>query len=191
MDQKLTDKTTLTIVNIIKAVIIDELHALIYPSGKKTPDVFLQTSPYIKFLPLISCFEFLGACYDELPFETTRIDKQDIVETRFNKALKALFDKKYLPYIKADNKFYLYKNLRCAMIHQLRPGPGIYFTTRREAIEDGNKHLILDKEGNLILVLEDLYDDLFKAGQKIIRLFENKKLTNKKGEMAFIDIVKY
>ena len=67
--------------------------------------------PYIKFLPIISSIEFLGACYDELPFDTTRLDKEDIVGKRFNIALKNLFDKKYWPYTKSDNEFYFYKKL--------------------------------------------------------------------------------
>ena len=77
------------------------------------------------------------------------------------------------------------------MIHQLRPGKGIMFTTRKEALEDGNKHLIEDIHGHLILVLEDFYDDLQRAAMKLINLFERGKLTNKKGDQAFIDILEY
>lgn len=185
------DKTTLTIVNIIKGVIAGEAGCLIYPEGKKSPDVFQQAHAYIKFLPVVACIEFLGACYDEFPFETTRLAQRDLVEDRFNKALKELFGKNYLPFSKAGNQFYFYKHLRCSMIHQLRPGRGILFTTRKEAIEDRNQHLKEDQYGHLILVLEDFYDDLQRAAHKIIRLFETKKITNKKGEMAFIDILEY
>jgi len=185
------DRTTLTIVNIIKGVIAGEVGCLIYPEGKKSPDVFQQAHAYIKFLPVVACIEFLGACYDEFPFETTRMAQRDLVEDRFNKALKELFDKKYLPFSKASHKFYFYKNLRCSMIHQLRPGRGIMFTTRKEAIADKNEHLKEDKHGHLILVLEDLYDDLQKAANRIIHLFDTKKITNKKGDQAFIDILEY
>jgi hypothetical protein len=185
------DKTTLTIVQIIRGVIAGEVGCLIYPEGKKAGDVFQQAHAYIKFLPVVSCIEFLGACYDEFPFETPRMDQRDIVEDRFNKALKELFKKEYLPFTKGNHKYYLYKKLRCSMIHQLRPGKGIMFTTRMEAIADKNKHLTEDEHGHLILVLEDFYDDLEKAALKIIRLFEQKKLTNRKGDQAFIDIVNF
>lgn len=185
------DKTTLSILQIIQGVIVGEVGCLIYPEGTKSPDVFQQSNAYIKFLPVVSCIEFLGACYDEFPFETQRMSQKDIVEDRFNKALKELFDKKYLPFSKGNHRYYLYKKLRCTMIHQLRPGKGVMFTTRKEAIEDGNSHLTEDEQGHLILVLEDFFDDLQKAALKLVSLFERKKLTNKKGGLAFIEVLEY
>lgn len=185
------DKTTLSIINIIKEVIIIEIGDLIYPENKKSSEIFSQSSPYIKFLPITACIEFMGACYDELPFETSRLDKEDIVERRFNTALINLFGRRYHPYAKADNDFYFYKKLRNGMIHQLRPGQGILFTTRKESLEDKTKHLVPTTIGNhkcLILVLEDFYDDLQKAAERLIRQFESKELTNKKGDMAFISV---
>jgi hypothetical protein len=77
------------------------------------------------------------------------------------------------------------------MIHQLRPSLGIVFTTRKESIEDKTEHLkIITKSGQsfLVLVLEDFYDDLKKAAEKLIRSFETGQLTNKKDEDAFINI---
>jgi hypothetical protein len=58
------------------------------------------------------------------------------------------------------------------MIHQLRPGKGVLFTTCKDAIADKNKHLQEGVGGNLIMVLEDLQ----KAAFKLVRLFEEKKL---------------
>lgn len=190
MDENI-DRTTIDILGIIKGIVAGEVACLIYPEGKKSPDVFQQAHAYIKFLPVVACIEFLGACYDEFPFETTRMEQRDLIEDRFNKALKELFNKKYLPFSKKDNKFYFYKKLRCGMIHQLRPGRGIMFTTRMEAKADGTAHLGNDGHGNLILVLEDFYDDLQKAALKLAGLFERGKLTNKKGEMAFMEIIEY
>lgn len=187
------DNTTLSIVETIKTVIIGEIGGLIYPDNKKHTDIFHQSSPYIKFLPITTCIEFMGACYDELPFETSRVDKQSIVETRFNIALNKLFDNKYKPYAKASSDFYFYMKLRNSMIHQLRPGSGIVFTTRKEAKEDNNAHLNKIKfQGQtvLVLILEDFYDDLKKAAEKLIFLFETKKVTNKKGEKPFISVGK-
>lgn len=187
--EKKIDNHTLTIIDVIEAVIIRELNELIYPEGKTNMDIFKQKSPYIKFLPVVACIEFLGACYDEHPFDSTRVDVNDIVEKRFNKAIKELFHKRYHQYSKAGSNFYLYKKLRCPMIHQLKPGPGIFFTTRMESLEEGTVHLQEYEQGKLILVLEDLYDDLKKAGEKINRLFKNGNLTNKKGNKAFIDVI--
>ena len=85
------DNSTLSILDIIKTLIICDLHELIYSDNEQNQKIFEQSSAYIKFIPIITCFEFLGACYDELPFDTSRLNKEDIVETRFNIALKKLF----------------------------------------------------------------------------------------------------
>jgi hypothetical protein len=182
------DTTTLTIIQTIEAVLIGEIGGLIYPEGKGQKDVFVQTSPFIKFLPIICSIEFLGAVYDEHPFDTTRLDNEKIVETRFKKGLKELFPKQYLPFTKESHKNYFYTKLRCAMVHQLKPGKGISFTTRRESFEDGHKHLTENSTGVLILVLEDFYDDLKLAAEKIIRHIKSNKITNKKGEQTFLAI---
>lgn len=182
------DKTILSIIDTIQTVIINEIGSLIYPDGKNNDDVFKQSSPYIKFLPIITSIEFLGACYDELPFYATRLDKEDIVEKRFNTAIKNLFGKQYLQFVNANNEFYFYKKLRCAMIHQLKPGEGLYFTTRYESKNDGVKHLMRNDTG-LFLVLEDFYDDLKKASNKLINNFQKGKTTNKKGELPFLEVI--
>ncbi len=184
------DKTTVTVIQTIDAVILQEIKGLIYPEDKETGDVFKQSSPYIKFMPIVGCIEFLGACYDEHPFDSTRSDVKDIVEKRFNKALKKLFPKPYYPLANANHKFYLYGKLRCPLIHQLKPGRGIFFTTRMESKEERTEHLKEFEEGKLILVLEDFYDDLEKASKDLIRKFETKKITNKKGDSGFLDIIK-
>jgi hypothetical protein len=185
------DNVTLSIIETLKEIIIGQVGELVYPEGKKSPDIFQQSAAYIKFLPITACIEFMGACYDEQPFETTRIDKQSIVETRFNTALKKLFNKKYHPFANANNDYYFYMNLRNSMIHQLRPRSGIAFTTRKESLEDKTEHLkVINNSGKdwLILVLEDFYDDLKIAAEKLIRSFENGTLTNKKGENSFLNI---
>jgi len=185
------DKVTLSIIDTLKEIIVGQVGELVYPAGKKSPDVFQQTAAYIKFLPITACIEFMGACYDEQPFDTSRLDKPNIVETRFNTALKNLFDKAYHPFAKADNAYYFYMNLRNPMIHQLRPHAGIAFTTRKESLEDKTEHLKVinnSEKDLLILVLEDFYDDLRIAAERLIRFFENGTLTNKKGENAFLTI---
>ncbi len=182
------DSTTYSIIKGIRSIIIGEMDGLVYPLDNKDSKTYIQISPYIKFLPIVVCIEFLGACYDELPFDTSRMKKKKIVETRFNIAIKKLFPNSYAPFTKANNKFYLYENLRCAMVHQLRPRNGIMFTTRRESIKDTTKHLQEIPQGFLILILEDFYDDLKAGAEKIISKFETGKLTNRKGEQAFINV---
>jgi hypothetical protein len=52
MDDQKIDTTVVSILDIIDRVILKEIHGLIYPSDKRSPEVFEQSSPYIKFLPV-------------------------------------------------------------------------------------------------------------------------------------------
>ena len=185
---KPVDNYTHSVISLIKSVILEELKTLIYPNGKNESFKKRHEAPYIMFSPILVCIEFLGACYDELPFEQTRLEKKDIVEERFKKAIKHLFSNKYDKYNKSDSKYYLYKKLRCPMIHGLRLGGKIALTTRFESIQDKTEHLVPDSEDYLILVLENLYDDLEKAALKIIREFKTEKLTNKKGNKPYLNV---
>jgi hypothetical protein len=191
MSKQVTDRYVHSVISLIKSVILGELKMLIYPKGIELSFKERNNSPYILFSPILVCIEFLGACYDELPFEQTRLERHDIVEDRFRKTIKHLFSKEYDKFNKANSKYYLYKQFRCSMIHGLRPGGNIALTTRFESLQDQTKHLIPDKEDFLILVLEDLYDDLEKASLKIIREFETGKLTNKKGDKAYLSVRVY
>ncbi len=148
-------KVDITIKEAINHFLIGQIGSLI--SGGKT-------TTYVKFLLIINCIEFLGAALSESTLET-----REKSEERFNDAIKKLFPSKYKPYTNEANKQYFYTNLRCGMVHQLRPLGGIAFTTRAEAKTDGNTHLKKEKNGILVLVLEDFYDDLKKAALKYIR----------------------
>lgn len=161
--------------DVLENVLLKEVDKIVKKSG----------APYLAFLNIVIGIEFLGACLDERPF----IEK-NLSEKRFNKALKKLFDKKYHKYSKANNPFYLYENLRCGLVHQIRPLGGIMFTTRSEAITDGNSHLKKLETGELIIVLEDLYEDFENAVNRLIRQVKDKKLTNKKLDDDIITIKK-
>ena len=185
------DENSLAIIEIkgaIKRVILEELHAHIYPTNETNRKDVVQENFYSKFLLIAPCIEFLGACFDELPLVTARVEHDKIVERRFNDALKNLFHKKYLPFTKANSKYYLYKFYRCAILHQLRPGESIAFTTRRDAAIAKNINLQIKDNEVLILVIEDLYDDLRHAAEKLIQGYESGTITNKKGSYPFIKI---
>ena len=164
---------------------------MIYPSEEVRKLEKRQPSPFIKFLPIAVCIEFLGACYDEHPFDCTSRSIKDINEKRFNKALKELFPKPYQKYTKSSSPHYLYTHFRCGMVHQLRPSGKVVFTTRLESKAGNRNHLDEDSRGVLLLVLESLYDDLSKASERLIRKFENGQLTNQKGDSAYIGIVPF
>lgn len=165
----------LTLVDTIRRILIEEIKAIIY--GHKG-------SAYVKFLNLAIGIEYLGACLDHHSFEK---DKES--ETRFNDAIKKLFDKRYKKYAKKSADIYFYEEFRCPFVHQLRPGRKIVLTTREESIAEGTSHLGVLKSGQLVLVLEDFFDDFESAANKLISQFESGKITNKKGEKHFISIV--
>jgi hypothetical protein len=165
----------LTLVDTIKNLLLGELKAIIYNH---------PGSAYIKFLNLAIGIEYLGACLDEHPF-----DKDKESEKRFNEALKELFDKKYAKYAKKGSDIYFFEDFRCGFVHQLRPSKKIVLTHREESKKEGTKHLFPLDSGELVLILEDFYDDFEKAAESLIWQFENGKITNKKGEKGFIKLV--
>lgn len=170
------NKVNITVKESINYFIIGQIGELI--AGDKR-------TAYVKFLLIINCIEFLGAALSENPIDTEKLS-----EERFNNALKKLFPSKYRNYAKASHPHYFYTNLRCGMVHQLRPKGKIGFTTRKEAREDGNKHLEIEKNGFLVLVLEDFYDDLKKAALKYIRDAESGKITTQRGKDVHLSIYK-
>lgn len=165
----------LNVIETINSLLLVEYRSIIYDHHK---------SPYIKFLTIAVAIEYLGACFDDFPF-----DKDKESENRFNKCLKELFDKKYLKFSKKDANVYLYKHFRCGLIHQLRPNKKIALTYREESIREGTQHL--EKfENRLVLVLEDFYDDLEKAAIKLMKNLNSGKITNKKGKEPYLKITR-
>jgi len=166
--------TKLTVIDTINSILLGELKSIVYNH---------KGSAYIKFLNIAIGIEYLGACFDHHPFTK---DKES--ETRFNDALKKLFNKKYNKFAKKGSEVYLYEDFRCAFVHQLRPSKTIVLTHRDESKRERTKHLVPIKSGQLVLVLEDLYDDLEKAAKKLVAQFKSGKITNKKGDKHFIEV---
>lgn len=153
---------------------ISDLHEVIYEH---------PGSKMIKFIYLAVGIEYLGACLDGHDFL-----KEGESENRFNKALKKLFPNKYHLFAKADAKINLFKQFRCAFVHQLRPGQGIAVTHRDESKEQGTTHLKKTSEGMLILVLEDFFDDFERACKELIRLDQLGKLPTKKLKQNYLRV---
>lgn len=127
------------------------------------------THPYIGFSLICQSIEVLGACFDEYDWED-----QNLSELRFRLAISKLFPENYQYYNNKKNKIDLYKNLRCPMVHQMRPGRYIGLSERKHELSSGlnNKHLT--KQGNqLILIYEDFLKDFQNACIKIVELIEN------------------
>ena len=165
----------LTLIDTVNKILIEELKSIIYDH---------KGSAYTKFLNLAISVEYIGACLDNHEF-----DKPKESEKRFNDAFKKLFDKKYHKYAKKSSDIYFFEEFRCPFVHQLRPGKKIVLTHREESIREGTTHLGSIESGQLVLVLEDFFDDLEAAAKGLINQFEKGTLTNKKGEKHFISII--
>lgn len=166
--------TRLAVTDTNNSLLLGELKSIIYNH---------KGSAYIKFLNIAICIEYLGACLDHHQF-----DKDGESENRFNDALKKLFNKKYEKFAKAGSEVYLYEDFRCRFVHQLRPSRKIVLTHREESKVEKTKHLAPLKDGRLVLVLEDFYDDLEKAATRLVDQFKKGKITNTKGDMGFIEV---
>ncbi len=154
---------------------IDDLEILINDTEK--------TSAYLKFQVIPQYIEFLGACLDHHDFDS--IGK---AKTRFKSIIEKYFDEKYKKH--SDT---LYLGFRCGMIHQLRPTCKIGLTTKKEANTDGTDHLEKWNGYDLILVLEELFDDLKVASEKVCKEIdtmqeEQNKQLEQKWKNAFITV---
>lgn len=130
--------------------------------------------PYVGFALISQAIEILGACFDEYSWED-----RNLSALRFNLAIDKLFDEQYKKIGK--KKVDLYNNLRCPMVHQMRPGKKIGLSQRSHEIKAGNTkvHLTI-QDGKTILIYEDFLADFQSACKKVIQMIEVGKLTNKK-----------
>jgi hypothetical protein len=137
---------------------------------------------YLSFGVIAQGIEFLGACLDEEPFDAKRMSRK-----RFNAAIESLFPETYGEYIAANSEFCLYEELRCSLVHSVRPGRKASLTHREEARREGTEHLgVFD--GKLVVVVEDLYDDLRLACEEVIRRAKIGQLPYNKGELIYIEV---
>jgi hypothetical protein len=159
-------ETYLSTKQTIEALILNDLKQIVYTTG----------APYIKFLFFPIVIEYLGACLDYYAF-----NENGHSEERFNKSLNKLFPNKYKEFTKSDSKFYMYEGFRCNMIHRLKP-ENYVLTTREEAKNDHNQHLVIDtiRQEKICLILEDFYDDIVKAVNKLTKMFKNGKAPKQK-----------
>lgn len=130
--------------DFIKGVLINEI-------GDIT-----KTHAYLSFVLISVGIEFLGRCIDD----SVRWEEQK--SGLFNNAIAKLMPK-YMPYR-------LYELLRCGLAHSMTPQKGLDLTETRH----NKKHLSVDSDGKLVLVIEDFYNDFKCACEKVINEIDNK-----------------
>lgn len=121
----------------------------------------VKLHPYLSFPLIATAIELLGSCIDK---SKRGFEAGGGSEKRFNDAIVNLFPLKYHRFTnKSVSNIDLYKGLRCGMNHLSLPKIGIGLTE----LKSGNAHLSV-KNGQLLLVAEELYKDLQNAGQIVI-----------------------
>ncbi|MFA7169560.1 MAG: hypothetical protein WC178_01770 [Candidatus Paceibacterota bacterium] len=131
------------------------------------------THAYLGFSLICGGIEFLGACLDKYSWE-----KKGLSEKRFRLAINQLFPEKYKDYNTRGNEYDIYSNVRCSLVHSLRPGNKIGLSER---YHEGNQkwHLKISN-GNLIIIYEDLLDDFIAACKKVQRKIEVHEIKSEK-----------
>ncbi len=136
----------------------------------------LATHPYIGFSLICQLIEVIGACFDEYDWEN-----RNLSELRFRLAITKLFPEKYKEYNNNKSRFDLYKNLRCPMVHQMRPSKYIGLSERKHEVKAGIKNAHLSMQGGmLLLIYEDFLADFKNASLLLIKMIENNHLSSKK-----------
>jgi hypothetical protein len=125
----------------------------------------VKLHPYLSFPLIATSIELLGGCIDK---SKRGFNAGGGSEKRFNDAIVNLFPLKYHRFTdKSISHIDLYKGLRCGMNHLFLPNTGIGLTE----LKSGHSHLS-EKNGQLLLVAEELYKDLQNAGQMVIKKLE-------------------
>jgi len=94
--------------SFIQGLLIEEIKSIQQKEGHH----------YLSFGLIAQGIEFLGACLDSNEFFVERKSNQ-----RFNRAIMELFPSKYHKYVndKKGQRFDLYENLRCGLLHIILP----------------------------------------------------------------------
>lgn len=121
---------------------------------------------YFAFVLIGQGIEFLGSFYDKELFEKNIPDGR-----RFKNALSHLFKDSFY----RQNQDWLYHNLRCSLIHQIRPSKELFLTSYKLNKFPKDKHLKkIDSSNCRVFVIECLYDDFKFACENLIKKIKSK-----------------
>ena len=147
--------------DFIKGPLIQEIEDMTMKDGK-------PTHPYLGFQLISSSIEFLGACLDSHDWASSGLS-----EKRFRLAIDKLFSQEYKQYNKKYNKFDLYSNLRCSLVHSSRPGNFIGLSERKH----GCNGLLLQEDKMLKICFEDFLSDFKDACNKLISFIDSRSIS--------------
>jgi hypothetical protein len=134
----------------------------------------VKLHPYLSFPLIATAIELLGGCIDK---SKRGFNAGGGSEKRFNDAIVSLFPTRYHRFTdKSISNIDLYKGLRCGMNHLFLPNTGIALTESKSR----NAHLSV-RNGQLLLVAEELYKDLQNAGREVINKLGSAEISEKFG----------
>ncbi len=154
----------ISVEKFIKDVLINQIGTLVD-----------QRFHYFAFILICQGIEYLGNFYDTLDF-----DNHNMSRTRFQIALSKLFKNSFYKH----NLTWLYENLRCNIVHQIRPSGDILLTSNSLNGCPFSKHLRLENDKR-VFVIEVFYNDFCKACYKLLKKFETGKFINLPGKAKF------
>tara|TARA_B100001094_G_C17886354_1_gene649391 strand:+ start:213 stop:788 length:576 start_codon:yes stop_codon:yes gene_type:complete len=147
---------------IIKGVILGNMN-----------DIIDNDNHYFSFVLIPIAIDFLGKCIsDDKTFTKNENGSAD-----FDRCIKDLMPSGY-----KDTD--LHNKLRNGMLNMLKPKDGVGLTHAKEAEEFGLKHLEV-KDDDIVLVVEELWEDVKKAANKVI---DKKFSDSDKMSKPFIDV---
>lgn len=153
-------KITQGVIEFVKSIFIDEMSQIVNYGG----------AAFLKFLILLQGIEFLGSCYDELPFS-----ERGQSEIRFNRGLGKL-GQKYFKYTQRGHHQYFYDFFRNPMIHQFKHDQRKITLATENSVWHEELHLTLNPEGRLYVVLEPFYVDIRLAAMELVDKIESGEL---------------
>lgn len=162
------------VIDFIRIVFMKEMSDLVYYPG----------GAYSKFMILIQGIEFLGACQDKEPFDS---EIPGLSKIRFNNGM-SLFGKKYMKFIGKKAEVNFYKDFRCPMIHQFKHNQKKITLATKKGVNNQDVHLKKNENGQLYIVLEDFYTDIFEAASKLIEKVESGKYSVEKLSEPYLTI---
>lgn len=150
---------------------------LLIPDLQKMIDHELH---YYAFSIICQGIEVLGSVFDQ-----KSIDDFGASESRFDNAITKLFPKNY-----REKQSLFYSVLRGPLVHQLRPGPGLWIASeKKDGIEKSNHLMKHSDSGSTILIIEQFYLDFVSAFEKFKREINKGGSTDKKKvEVPFIAV---
>jgi len=127
---------------------------------------------------IVQGIEVLGSFFDNKPLE-----KEGMSKKRFEKGLELLGEE----YI--EHEEYLYKNLRCGLVHQSRPQERITLASSDNKLRRETHLITGNRSGNFFIIIEEFYEDFKKACRNVIDKIEepnNNEIDHNKRKMVFV-----